>query len=130
MVHSKASAILILQKEKVIQSTDVDGIQKKTTAIGVRYEFKLIQIATIPFFPSSFSLNMNAVSKRLLKELREIDKEAASHPQIIELAPISDDDLLHWKAIIAGLPDTPYEGKIQIAQLFMLYSEVKLTYIL
>lgn len=55
---------------------------------------------------------MNAVSKRLLKELREIDKEAASHPQIIELAPISDDDLLHWKAIIAGLPDTPYEGKI------------------
>ncbi|CEG64398.1 Putative Peroxin-4 [Rhizopus microsporus] len=53
---------------------------------------------------------MNAVSKRLLKELREIDKEAASHPQIIELSPISDDDLLHWKAIIAGLPDTPYEG--------------------
>lgn len=54
---------------------------------------------------------MDAVSKRLLKELREIDREAKLHPEIVSLAPLSDDDLLSWKAILAGLPDTPYEGK-------------------
>jgi peroxin-4 len=53
---------------------------------------------------------MDAVSKRLLKELREIDKEKKNHPEIIELTPESDDDLLVWKAILAGLPETPYEG--------------------
>lgn len=53
---------------------------------------------------------MDAVSRRLIKELREIDKEAKAHPEIIELAPESDEDLLQWKAILAGLPDTPYEG--------------------
>ncbi|KAL9550098.1 hypothetical protein MBANPS3_004885 [Mucor bainieri] len=53
---------------------------------------------------------MDAVSRRLLKELREIDREAKSHPEIVELAPESDDDLLQWKAILAGLADTPYEG--------------------
>ena len=53
---------------------------------------------------------MDAVSRRLLKELREIDKETKAHPEIIELAPESDDDLLQWKAILAGLAATPYEG--------------------
>lgn len=53
---------------------------------------------------------MDAVSRRLLKELREIDKETKAHPEIIELSPESDDDLLQWKAILAGLADTPYEG--------------------
>lgn len=54
---------------------------------------------------------MEVVSKRLLKELREIEKEAKAHPEIIDLSPESDDNLLHWRAILAGLPDTPYEGK-------------------
>lgn len=53
---------------------------------------------------------MDAVSKRLIKELREIDREAKSHPEIVSLAPENDDDLLQWRAILAGLPDTPYEG--------------------
>lgn len=55
---------------------------------------------------------MDAVSRRLLKELREIDKEAKAHAEILELAPESDDDLLQWKAVLAGLPDTPYEGTL------------------
>jgi peroxin-4 len=54
---------------------------------------------------------MDAVSRRLLKELREIDREAAAHPEIIELAPESDDDLLKWKALLSGLDETPYEGE-------------------
>ncbi|KAI7904668.1 ubiquitin-conjugating enzyme/RWD-like protein [Cokeromyces recurvatus] len=53
---------------------------------------------------------MDAVSRRLLKELKEIEKEVNSHPEIIELAPETDENLLQWKAILAGLPDTPYEG--------------------
>ncbi|CAO3699303.1 unnamed protein product [Rhizopus stolonifer] len=53
---------------------------------------------------------MDIVSRRLLKELREIEKEASAHPEIIELAPESDENMLCWKAILAGLPDTPYEG--------------------
>lgn len=61
---------------------------------------------------------MDAVSRRLLKELREIDKEAKAHPEIIELAPESDDDLLRWRAVLAGLPDTPYEG---LYHLIMIY---------
>lgn len=61
---------------------------------------------------------MDAVSRRLIKELREIDKEAKAHPEIIELAPESDEDLLQWKAILAGLPDTPYEGTWKVSPLY------------
>ncbi|KAI8978536.1 ubiquitin-conjugating enzyme/RWD-like protein [Pilobolus umbonatus] len=53
---------------------------------------------------------MDPVSRRLLKEIREIEKEKKEHTEIVELRPLTDDDLLHWKAILAGLPDTPYEG--------------------
>lgn len=54
---------------------------------------------------------MDAVSKRLIKELREIDKDSAQHKEIIRLSPDNDEDLLQWSAILAGLPETPYEGK-------------------
>ncbi|KAI9272361.1 ubiquitin-conjugating enzyme/RWD-like protein [Helicostylum pulchrum] len=53
---------------------------------------------------------MDAVSKRLIKELREIDKDSAQHKEIIRLSPDNDEDLLQWSAILAGLPETPYEG--------------------
>lgn len=66
---------------------------------------------SIPFFLFfSVIYKMDAVSKRLIKELREIDREAKAHPEIIELAPENDEDLLQWRAILAGLADTPYEG--------------------
>ncbi|KAI7851474.1 ubiquitin-conjugating enzyme/RWD-like protein [Circinella umbellata] len=55
---------------------------------------------------------MDTVSRRLIKELRDFDKEAASHPEILELAPESDHDLRQWKACLAGLPGTPYEGGV------------------
>jgi peroxin-4 len=54
---------------------------------------------------------MDPVSKRLMKELVDFEKEANSHPEILSLYPADDDDLLTWKAQIAGLPNTPYEGK-------------------
>lgn len=54
---------------------------------------------------------MDPVSRRLLKELRDYQRESAAHPEILELSPESDHDLTKWKARLAGLPDTPYEGK-------------------
>ncbi|KAI8384339.1 ubiquitin-conjugating enzyme/RWD-like protein [Radiomyces spectabilis] len=55
---------------------------------------------------------MDSVSRRLLKELRDFDRESSTHPEIVELSPVDDDDLLHWKAKLAGLKDTPYEGGV------------------
>ncbi|ORZ03735.1 ubiquitin-conjugating enzyme/RWD-like protein [Syncephalastrum racemosum] len=55
---------------------------------------------------------MDNVSRRLLKELRDYEREAAAHPEILELTPESDDSLLKWTAQLAGLPGTPYEGGV------------------
>ncbi|KAL1936668.1 hypothetical protein VTP01DRAFT_802 [Rhizomucor pusillus] len=55
---------------------------------------------------------MDPVSRRLLKELRDYQRESATHPEILELSPESDHDLTKWKARLAGLPDTPYEGGV------------------
>ncbi|KAI8078914.1 ubiquitin-conjugating enzyme/RWD-like protein [Halteromyces radiatus] len=55
---------------------------------------------------------MDAISKRLMKELIDYEKEAANHPEILSLQPIDDEDLTTWVAQIAGLPDTPYEGGV------------------
>ncbi|RIA97682.1 ubiquitin-conjugating enzyme/RWD-like protein [Glomus cerebriforme] len=49
-----------------------------------------------------------AVARRLLKELKDYQKEP--NPDLAELSPISDDNLLIWKAVLRGEPDTPYEG--------------------
>lgn len=56
---------------------------------------------------------MDAVSRRLLKELRDFGREANNHPEILKLAPEADDDLLTWSAQLGGLEGTPYEGKEQ-----------------
>ncbi|CAO3601351.1 unnamed protein product [Absidia cylindrospora] len=55
---------------------------------------------------------MDPVSRRLMKELVNFEKEAASHPEILSLYPVDDDDLLTWKAQIAGLAGTPYQDGI------------------
>lgn len=51
---------------------------------------------------------MDAVSRRLLKELRDYQKDP--NPQVAELSPTADDDLLAWHAVILGQKDTIYEG--------------------
>ncbi|KAI9323874.1 ubiquitin-conjugating enzyme/RWD-like protein [Dichotomocladium elegans] len=55
---------------------------------------------------------MDTVSRRLIKELRDFDRERGSYPEIIELTPESDHDLTRWKAQLKGLPGTPYEGGV------------------
>ncbi|KAI2093538.1 hypothetical protein LOZ36_000080 [Ophidiomyces ophidiicola] len=46
--------------------------------------------------------------KRLHRELAEY--QSSSNEAILHLNPISDDDLLHWEAVLKGVPNTPYEG--------------------
>ncbi|KAG2175782.1 hypothetical protein INT44_000260 [Umbelopsis vinacea] len=53
---------------------------------------------------------MDPVSRRLLKELNDYQREAHNHPEIIELSPADDEDLTHWRATIAGLDQTPFQG--------------------
>ncbi|CAG8713458.1 25012_t:CDS:2 [Dentiscutata erythropus] len=51
---------------------------------------------------------VNAVSRRLLKELKDYQKER--NQDLIELSPIQEDNILVWKAVLRGEADTPYEG--------------------
>ncbi|KAI8867269.1 ubiquitin-conjugating enzyme [Ramicandelaber brevisporus] len=48
------------------------------------------------------------LSKRLLRELQEYRRSAP--PELPQLEPLKDDDLLEWRATIAGPSDTPFEG--------------------
>ncbi|WEW57351.1 ubiquitin-conjugating enzyme E2 [Emydomyces testavorans] len=55
-----------------------------------------------------------STTKRLLHELSSYhsspndDDDDSSF--LLHLGPISDTDLLHWQAILKGVPDTPYEN--------------------
>ncbi|KND00149.1 uncharacterized protein SPPG_04490 [Spizellomyces punctatus DAOM BR117] len=51
---------------------------------------------------------MDAVTRRLIKELRDYQRDP--NPQVVELSPTSDDNLLAWRAVIAGQEGTIYEG--------------------
>ncbi|ORX50351.1 ubiquitin-conjugating enzyme [Piromyces finnis] len=51
---------------------------------------------------------MDTVTKRLIKEIKNIQN--SPNEQIPELHPISDDDLLEWKAVILGQEDSYYKG--------------------
>lgn len=52
---------------------------------------------------------MDAVQKRLLKELRDSQREP--NAQIEELQPVDDDNLFRWRAVILGQDDSPYAGE-------------------
>ena len=53
---------------------------------------------------------MSAATKRLLKELSS--QYADPNPALDRLEPISEDDIFTWKAVLNGVHDSPYEGKI------------------
>ncbi|SCV02919.1 LAMI_0H04038g1_1 [Lachancea mirantina] len=53
------------------------------------------------------------MSQRLAKEYRSHEKTLASDKSfshVVDLSPVSDEDLRSWKATIEGPPKTPYEG--------------------
>ncbi|KAI8917193.1 ubiquitin-conjugating enzyme/RWD-like protein [Powellomyces hirtus] len=52
---------------------------------------------------------MDAVSRRLIKELRDYQQDP--NTQIVEeLSPVADDDLLSWRAVLVGPEGSAYEG--------------------
>ncbi|KAJ2330861.1 E2 ubiquitin-protein ligase peroxin 4 [Coemansia sp. RSA 2681] len=51
---------------------------------------------------------MAAAVRRLLKELKDTQREPSS--EIASLAPIDDEDILRWRAVLRGPRDSPYEG--------------------
>jgi peroxin-4 len=59
---------------------------------------------------------VEAVARRLLKELKDYQKEP--NPDLAELSPISDDNILIWNAVLRGEPETPYEGNVILLQRF------------
>ncbi|CAG8626842.1 5288_t:CDS:2 [Paraglomus brasilianum] len=50
----------------------------------------------------------DTLTRRLIKELMEFRKDPA--PDLKDLTPEKEDDILVWKAILEGERDTPYEG--------------------
>ncbi|CAI2168423.1 18073_t:CDS:2 [Funneliformis geosporum] len=51
---------------------------------------------------------VDSVARRLLKELKDYQNEP--NPDLTELSPISDENILIWNAVLRGETDTPYEG--------------------
>ncbi|KAF2190183.1 ubiquitin-conjugating enzyme [Zopfia rhizophila CBS 207.26] len=46
--------------------------------------------------------------KRLLTELQTYQSEP--NEALLELGPVDDDELMHWRAVMKGVPGTAYEG--------------------
>lgn len=53
---------------------------------------------------------MSITDKRIMKDTLEVMIEQDENNLITCLGSESDDNILCWKAIIIGLPNTPYEG--------------------
>ena len=47
-------------------------------------------------------------TKRLVQELKSIVEEPS--PVLQSLRPASEADILHWEAVLKGVPGTAYEG--------------------
>lgn len=62
---------------------------------------------------------MSAAVKRLLKELAS--NYADPNPALDLLEPVSEDDMFTWKAVLNGVQNSPYEGKMIIISLLCLY---------
>ncbi|GLA02229.1 hypothetical protein AnigIFM60653_001631 [Aspergillus niger] len=45
---------------------------------------------------------------RLLRELK--DYTNSPNEALLHLGPVDEDDLLHWEAVLKGVPGTPYEN--------------------
>lgn len=50
----------------------------------------------------------HSTTQRLLRELKDYTNNPNS--ALLHLGPTNDDDLLHWEAVLKGVPGTPYEG--------------------
>ncbi|KAJ2323365.1 E2 ubiquitin-protein ligase peroxin 4, partial [Coemansia sp. RSA 2673] len=51
---------------------------------------------------------MTAAVRRLLKELQDTQNDPSE--EIVSLAPVDDESILRWRAVLRGPRDSPYEG--------------------
>ncbi|KAK5166011.1 hypothetical protein LTR04_000815 [Oleoguttula sp. CCFEE 6159] len=49
-------------------------------------------------------------TKRLLQELQAYEQEP--NEALLQLGPVSDDELMHWTAVMKGVEGTAYEGGV------------------
>ncbi|KAF9736741.1 hypothetical protein PMIN06_003527 [Paraphaeosphaeria minitans] len=54
------------------------------------------------------SSRVQSPTKRLLTELQSYQSDP--NDALLELGPIDDDELMHWRAVMKGVPGTAYEG--------------------
>lgn len=60
------------------------------------------------------SMAQSTAHRRLLQEYRALTNNP---PEGITAGPVSEDDLLHWEALIQGPEGTPFEGGVFAAEL-------------
>lgn len=48
-------------------------------------------------------------TRRILNELQNYEREPSE--ALLHLAPVNDDDLMHWTAVMKGVSGTAYEGE-------------------
>jgi len=54
------------------------------------------------------SSKSQSTTKRLLSELK--DYHSDPNDALLQLGPVSDEELMHWTAVMKGVPGTAYEG--------------------
>lgn len=54
------------------------------------------------------SSRVQSPTKRLLTELQSYQSDP--NDALLELGPVDDDELMHWRAVMKGVPGTAYEG--------------------
>lgn len=64
--------------------------------------------------PLPSSMAQSTAHRRLLQEYRALTNNP---PEGITAGPVSEDDLLHWEALIQGPEGTPFEGGVFAAEL-------------
>lgn len=53
----------------------------------------------------------SATTQRLLRELKDYSK--SPNEALLHLRPVEENDLLQWEAVLKGVNNTPYEGKVK-----------------
>ena len=61
---------------------------------------------------SNKAKNTQSTSKRLIQELKDYQQDP--NEALLELGPISDDELMQWRAVLKGVEGTAYDGTVHL----------------
>lgn len=73
------------------------------------YELRIFRGGNAAQRMASSSSRTSSPTKRLLTELQTYQSDP--NDALVELGPVDDDELMHWRAVMKGVPGTAYEGK-------------------